>query len=91
MCIRDRTCSAADADAFDRFVPWLRALYDVELPHFIDRNFDSPADLLAHPGAAARLVRLGGFGRLGPAIRRYFADERLQRLFTCLLYTSRCV
>ncbi|WP_228942231.1 phytoene desaturase family protein [Nocardioides sp. Leaf374] len=77
-----RVAGAHDAAAFDGFVDWLRDLYDVEMPHFIDRNFDSPLDLLSSPGAAARLVRLGGFGRLGPAIRRRFDDDRLQRLFT---------
>ena len=61
---------------------WLRQLYDVEMPHFIDRNFDSPLGLLSSPAAAAKLVRLGGFGRLGPAVRRRFDDDRLERLFT---------
>ncbi|GAB3993152.1 phytoene desaturase family protein [Nocardioides marmoraquaticus] len=77
-----RTCGSHDADAFDDFVRWLRELYDVEMPNFIDRNFDSPFDLVSQPGLAARLVRLGGFGRLGPAVRRRFRDERLHRLFT---------
>ena len=75
-------CSAKDADAFDRFVDWLRALYQVEVPHFIDRNFNSPLDLLSSPAAAARLVRLGGFGRLGAAVGRRFEDERLHRVFS---------
>ena len=74
--------SVADADAFTGFVDWLEELNDVEVPHFIARNFDGPLDLLAHPAAAARLIRLGGFGRLGPTVRRRFADERLVRLFT---------
>ena len=74
--------SPADAAAFAGFVDWLAALHDVELPHFIARNFDTPLDLLADPAAAARLIRLGGFGRLGPAVRRRFADDRLVRLFT---------
>lgn len=77
-----RTCGAHDAAAFDGFVDWLRRLYEVELPHFIDRNFDSPLDLVASPGAAARLVAMGGFGRLGRAVARRFDDERLRRLFT---------
>jgi phytoene desaturase len=77
-----RTCSPKDAAAFDGFVSWLRKLYDVEVPHFIDRNFDSPLDLMSRPGPAARLLALGGFGRLGPAVRRRFDDERLERLFT---------
>lgn len=77
-----RVSGEADARAFDDFVVWLRALHDVEMPHFIDANFDSPLDLLRHPLAAARLVRLGAFGRLGPAIARRFDDERLHRIFS---------
>ena len=78
----ERVCGPHDAAAYDRFEPWLKKLYDVEMPHFIDRNFDSPLDLLSAPGAAAKLLGLGGFGRLGPAVRRRFDDDRLQRLFT---------
>ena len=33
--------------ALDDFVGWLRQLYDLEMPHFIDRNFDSPLDLVS--------------------------------------------
>ncbi|MBE7190072.1 phytoene desaturase family protein [Jatrophihabitans endophyticus] len=73
---------AHDAEGFDRFGEWLQQLYEVELPHFIDRNLSSPLDLLASPAAAARLVRLGGFGRLGRAVARYFDDDRLRRLFS---------
>lgn len=73
---------AKDAAAFDRFVRWLRALNDVEVPNFIDVNFDSPLDLLRRPAAAAKLLGLGGFGRLGPAIERRFEDERLHRIFS---------
>lgn len=76
------TCGRADAEHFGEFALWLRRLYQVELPHFIDTNFDSPLDLLASPMAAARLVRLGGFRRLGPVIRERFRDERLHRLFS---------
>ncbi|MBM9467975.1 phytoene desaturase family protein [Nakamurella leprariae] len=76
------TCGSVDAAAFDDFVEWLRRLYRVEMPHFIDRNFDSPLGLLSDPVAAARLVRLGGFGRLGPAVRRFFRDPRLHKLFS---------
>lgn len=78
----ETTCGAADAESFDRFVSWLRRLYEVEMPHFIDRNLGSPLDLLASPTAAAELVRMGGFRRLGPSVRRWFRDERLQRLFS---------
>ena len=76
------TCGRADAERFPQFAAWLKSLYDVEMPHFIDANYDSPLGLLRRPLAAARLLRLGGFGRLGPAIRHWFADERLHRLFS---------
>ena len=75
-------CGAADAKAFDEFVVWLKALYAAELPHFIDANFNSPLDLLRHPVAAAKLLQLGGFGRLGPSIEKRFRDERLHRMFS---------
>ena len=52
------------------------------MPHFIGRNFDSPLDLLSSPGAAWRLLRMGGFGRLGAKVRSTFTDTRLHRLFS---------
>ena len=75
-------CGPRDAAAFDDFVVWLRELYEVEMPHFIDRNFDGPLDLLARPRAALSLLRLGALGRLGPMVRRRFDDPRLHRLFS---------
>ena len=76
------TCGAHDAAGFDSFTEWLTELYEIEMPHFIDRNLDSPLDLLSAPVAAAKLVRLGGFGRLNRAVGRYFDDARLRRLFS---------
>jgi phytoene desaturase len=75
-------CGVHDAAAFDDFVRWLRDLYELEMPSFIDRNFDSPLDLLSSPMAAARLLRSGGFRRLGPVVADRFSDERLRRLFS---------
>lgn len=72
----------ADADAFPGFVDWLEELYQVEMPNFIERNFDSVFDLVSRPLAAARLVRLGGFGRLERAVAKHLSDPRLLRLFT---------
>jgi phytoene desaturase len=37
-------CGNLDAAAFDSFVDWLRRLYLVEMPNFIDRNYDSALD-----------------------------------------------
>ncbi len=76
------TCGSVDAAAFDDFVDWLRKLYLIEMPNFIDRNFDSPLGLLSSPAAAAKLLRLGAFGRLGAAVRKRFRDPRLHKLFS---------
>jgi phytoene desaturase len=76
------TCGSVDAAAFDGFVDWLRELYRIEMPYFIDRNFDSPLGLARNPLIAAKLVRMGGFGKLGNAVRRWFRDPRLHRLFS---------
>jgi phytoene desaturase len=77
-----QTCGSVDAAAFDSFVDWLRRLYVLEMPNFIDRNFNSPLGLLSSPRALAQLMRLGAFGRLGATVRKRFADPRLHRLFS---------
>ena len=73
-------CSAADAAGYRRFVDYLRDLYELELPHFIARNLDSPFDMVGVP--LAKLVAAGGFRRLAPKVGQFFTDERLRRLFS---------
>ena len=75
-------CGAQEAAAFGRFCDWLASLYELELPHFIDRNFDSPLDLAWPPAPALRLLQMGGFGNLAKRVASYFRDERLQRIFS---------
>ncbi len=75
-------CGADQAKAFGRFCDWLGDLYRLELPNFIDRNLDSPLDLVRPLAPAMRLVRQGGFRRLGNVVASYFSDERLQRIFS---------
>ncbi len=69
-----------DAAGYRRFVEFARRLYQVEMPGFIDRNLDSPIDLI-QPGLA-QLVALGGFRRLAPKVASFFTDERLRRIFS---------
>lgn len=73
-------CGPADASGYRRFVDFARRLYDLEMREFIDRNLDSPLDLVSP--SLARLVALGGFRRLAPKVASYLKDERLQRIFT---------
>jgi phytoene desaturase len=75
-------CGPAEAAAFVRFRDWLRRLYELEMPAFIDTNFDSPLDLAWPLGPALRLVRMGGFRKLAAVVSSFFDDERLQRIFS---------
>lgn len=75
-----RTCGAKDADGYRRFVRFLRELYRVEMPHFIDRNLDSPLELVGLP--LARLLAMGGFNRLGRKVATFVDDDRLRRIFS---------
>ncbi|WP_375475048.1 phytoene desaturase family protein [uncultured Jatrophihabitans sp.] len=75
-----RACGPADADGWLRYVEFLRELYRVEMPHFIERNLDSPLQLVGPP--LARLVAMGAFRRLAPKLGQYVRDERLRRLLS---------
>jgi phytoene desaturase len=77
-------CGPGEADRFARFAAHLAALYEAEFPAFIDRNFDSPLDLVApdRVGALLRLARLGGFRRMHSLVASFLRDWRLVRLFT---------
>jgi phytoene desaturase len=73
-------CGGKDADGYRRFVRFARELYELELPHFIDRNLDSPLQLIGAP--AARLLAMGAFGRLANKVGDFVADERLRRVLS---------
>ena len=73
-------CGAAEAAGYRRYVDFVSELYRYEMRDFIDRNIDSPLDLLT-PNLA-RLVALGGFRRLAPKVEQYLADPRTQRVFS---------
>src|SRR6478735_4003613 len=75
-------CGRRESAGFHRFVDWVSELYRLEMPNFIARNYDSPLDLVRPLGPALRLVRAGAFGRLDAAVRRFFTDERLVRIFS---------
>jgi phytoene desaturase len=75
-------CGPKEAEGFHRFVDWLTELYELELPHFIDANFDSPLDLVKPLRAGLRLVKHGGFRKLGNVVASFFDDDRLQRIFS---------
>ena len=65
----ERVCGPEEAHGYLRFVDFVSKLYRYEMQDFIDRNIDSPLDLLT-PNLA-RLVAIGGFGRLAPKVESY--------------------
>ncbi|NJP51830.1 phytoene desaturase [Streptomyces sp. SBST2-5] len=75
-----RFAGPEEAAGYRRLRRWLRRLYQAQLRHFIDTNFDSPLQLL-HTDLA-RLAALGGFGRLDRRIGRFLSDPRLRRVFS---------
>jgi phytoene desaturase len=75
-----RVCGAREAAGYLRFVDYTRRLWDLQRHDFIDRNLDSPRDLL-HLGLL-RLIGQGGFRRLSTKVNEYFADPRTRRIFS---------
>ncbi|MBB4738274.1 phytoene desaturase [Actinoplanes octamycinicus] len=73
-------CGAREADGYLRFVDFTRQLWQLERDHFIDRNLDSPLDLLNLN--LLRLLGMGAFRKLQPKINDYFRDPRTQRIFS---------
>ncbi|MEO6958228.1 MAG: phytoene desaturase family protein [Antricoccus sp.] len=71
-------CGPAEAQNFEQFASYARKLWLAEKDSFIDRNFNSPLDLVSTD--LVRLVMLGGFGSLQRAVHRRLADDRTRRL-----------
>jgi phytoene desaturase len=75
-----RTVSAEEALGYRRYVDFVTKLYKYEMNDFIDRNIDSPFNLLT-PNLA-RLIALGGFRRLSPKVNQFLKDPRLQKVYS---------
>jgi phytoene desaturase len=75
-----QVCGPYDAGGYLRFIRYLRELYELEMPHFIERNLDSP--LALNLPSLLALARLGGLRRLAPKVASFVRDERLRRIFT---------
>ena len=71
---------ADEAAGYRRYVEFVSKLYRYEMKDFIDRNIDSPFDLLTPD--LARLVAIGGFRKLAPKVRQYLRDPRTERIYS---------
>jgi phytoene desaturase len=77
-----RVCGPDEAERFVRYCEWLARLFRLEVPAFLDRNYDHATDLVRPLGPALQLLRLGGLRRLDRVVARAFRDDRLRRLFS---------
>ena len=73
-------CGPDEAAGYLRYVDFVSKLYRYEMTDFIDRNIDSPLDLLT-PNLA-RLVGMGAFRKLAPKVETYLKDPRTQRVLS---------
>ncbi len=76
----ERTVGASEAQAYRKYVAFVTKLYRYEMNDFIDRNIDSPFNLLT-PNLA-KLVAIGAFRKLAPKVNQYFKDPRLQKIYS---------
>jgi phytoene desaturase len=76
----ERVCGPGEAAGFRRYIRFVSKLYKYEMRDFIDRNIDSPLDLLSLN--LARLAAIGGFRKLAPKVEQYLKDDRTQRIYS---------
>jgi phytoene desaturase len=75
-----RVVGPAEGVGFRRYVDFVSKLYRYQMRDFIDRNIDSPLDLLSVN--LAKLVAIGGFRRLAPKVEQYLKDPRTQKIYS---------
>lgn len=75
-----RVIGGDEAAGYRRYVDFVTKLYKYEMNDFIDKNIDSPFDLLT-PNLA-RLIAIGGFKRLAPKVAQFLKDPRTQRIYS---------
>lgn len=75
-----RVIGGDEAAGYRRYVDFVTKLYKYEMNDFIDRNIDTPFDLLT-PNLA-RLIAIGGFRRLAPKVAEFLKDPRTQRVYS---------
>lgn len=72
--------SPAEAIGYGKYVDFVTKLYKYEMNDFIDRNIDSPLNLIT-PNLA-KLVALGGFRHLAPKVNQFLKDPRTQKVYS---------
>ncbi|MGA0866468.1 MAG: phytoene desaturase family protein [Candidatus Nanopelagicaceae bacterium] len=75
-----RVIGGSEALGYRKYVDFVTKLYKYEMNDFIDRNIDTPFDLLT-PNLA-KLIAIGGFRRLAPRVNDFLKDPRTQRVYS---------
>jgi len=75
-----RVIGGDEANGYRKYVEFVTKLYKYEMNDFIDKNIDSPLDLLT-PNLA-RLIAIGGFRKLAPKVSQFLKDPRTQRIYS---------
>jgi len=76
----ERVIGREEALGYQKYVDFVSQLYKYEMRTFIDRNIDSPLDLLSMD--LVKLLKLGGFRKLMPKVNQYLKDDRTQRIYS---------
>jgi len=76
----EKTIGPEEALGYGKYVEFVTKLYKYEMKDFIDRNIDSPLNLLT-PNLA-KLVALGGFRRLAPKVNQFLKDPRTRKVYS---------
>ena len=74
------TIGAEEAAGYKKYVEFVTKLYKYEMNDFIDRNIDSPFNMLT-PNLA-KLVAIGGFRTLAPKVNQFLKDPKTQKIFS---------
>ena len=69
-----------EAAGYGKYVDFVTKLYKYEMKDFIDRNIDSPLNLIT-PNLA-KLIAIGGFRRLAPKVNSFLKDPRTQKVYS---------
>lgn len=76
----EKVIGSDEAAGYRRYVDFVTKLYRYEMSDFIDKNIDTPLNLLT-PNLA-RLIALGGFRRLAPKVSQFLKDPRTQKVYS---------
>ena len=74
----EKVIGSDEAAGYRRYVDFVTKLYRYEMNDFIDKNIDTPFNLLT-PNLA-RLIALGGFRRLAPKVSQFLKEPRTQKV-----------